>query len=342
MTEPRSSGSQPVVGVTILLPTFNRAEPLRETLSGLASVDYTGIDCEIVVIDNNSTDATPDVVKTFRDRLPVLYLRETRVGKNMALNKALRECALKDLVLFTDDDVTPDRNWLQQVVEISERWPEIGVFGGRIDVSWPGEKPDWAEAEWIRAFGYSAHDLGDREARYEGLACPFGPNFWVRKQVLSAVPAFDEDLGPRPTNRLMGGETAFLLRLKTRGFNALYSPFARVQHRIAAQECRIPALRRRGYRFGRAQTRLHGWNWPEVYGRNRVIWAAAIAADYSYTALRLLWGFAQRNPRANCETTVDAMIRFGRLNETVALFWQLRAEPPVVPSGERRPRDIRE
>jgi glycosyltransferase involved in cell wall biosynthesis len=319
--------------VTILLPTFNRAEPLRETLAALSAVDYSGIDWEIVVIDNNSSDHTPEVVKSFQGHLPICYLRETRPGKNSALNKALRECSLKHIVVFTDDDVTPDRDWLKQIVQISARWPDIAIFGGRVDVRWPGERPEWASTDWIQAIGFSQHDLGDREVFYDARACPFGPNYWVRKEVFRTVSEFDENLGPRPANRLMGGETVFLLELQSRGFEALYSPLARVQHRIAPQECCISALRRRGYRFGRAQARLHGWTREETHRKSAVLWAAVILADYVYTTCRLLCGLVQRTPRANCEWTVDAMIRFGRLNETVGLFWRQPRSHPV--SGER-------
>jgi len=312
---------EPAAGITILIPTFNRAEPLRETLSALTALDYSGVDCEIVVIDNNSTDATAAVVKSFQGRMPLVYLHETRQGKNPALNKALRECTLKDIVVFTDDDVTPDPYWLQQIAQVCARWPEIAVFGGRIEVQWPVDRPEWAEGDWILAFGYSRHDLGDREVAYEGLECPLGPNFWVRKDVFATVPWFDEEMGPRPTNRMMAGETAFLLNLRSRGFIALYTPLASVKHRVTARECQLTSLRRRAYRLGRAQARLHGWSWQETYRKSKVLWATTIAADYVYSSGRLMWGFVQPDPRSNCYQTVDAMVRIGRLNETLSLLW---------------------
>ena len=102
------------LGITVLIPTYNRARVLGETLEALTRVDRNGIDCSIVVIDNNSTDNTHEIAAEYAAKLPLSYLKETRPGKNCALNKALRECELKDIVVFTDDDVTPTQNWLQE------------------------------------------------------------------------------------------------------------------------------------------------------------------------------------------------------------------------------------
>ena len=94
-------------GITVLIPTYNRAKVLGETLEALTRVDRDGIDCSIVVIDNNSNDNTREIAAEYAAKLPLSYLKEVRPGKNCALNKALRECELKDIVVFTDDDVTP-------------------------------------------------------------------------------------------------------------------------------------------------------------------------------------------------------------------------------------------
>ena len=243
----------------------------------------------------------------------------------------MRESTLKELVVFTDDDVTPEPDWLEQIVCISARRPDVSVFGGKVHVKWPaGKRPEWAEAEWVQALGYSHHDLGESEMFYTGDACPFGPNFWIRREVLALVPGYDEALGPRPSGRLIGGETDFLLKLRSRGFQALYTPLAKVTHRIAAKECSMPVLRRRGYAFGRGQVRLHGCPRQRVYRRNKWLWASMMPLDYLYTSCRLLAGFMRRTPPRRCEATVDAMIRFGRLDESMALFRNDSRRAPVT------------
>jgi len=51
-----------MVGVSVLIPTYNRADVLDRTLKDLRQVDRTRIDAEIVLIDNDSTDNTPAIV----------------------------------------------------------------------------------------------------------------------------------------------------------------------------------------------------------------------------------------------------------------------------------------
>ena len=307
--------------ISVLIPTYNRAAVLQQTLEAMFALDREDLDCDFVIIDNNSTDSTIQVVSSYKLRLPLTYMKEPRPGKNCALNKALREHPMRDIVVFSDDDVTPDKDWLQQIISSTRRWPEISVFGGRVEVKWPNdEQPGWAVADWIKAMGYSQHHLGDSETLYTPPACPFGPNFWVRKTVFEKLPLFDETIGPRPTNRIIGSETSFLMALQRRGFRMLYYPLAQVQHRILSTECAIPALRRRGYRFGRGQVKLFGWHRRDRYVKSKVFWIIILLADYLYTSARYIFGLVHKNPRRNCEITVDSMIRFGSLYQTFKEF----------------------
>src|SRR5262245_46492727 len=126
-----------MVGVSILIPTHNRADVLDGTLEAFHRVDRTGMNVEIIVIDNNSGDHTVDVVASHQRELPLTYLREFHPGKSCALNRALRDCQLKDIVVFTDDDVAPASDWLQEIASATSRWPDVSVFGGRVRVQWP-------------------------------------------------------------------------------------------------------------------------------------------------------------------------------------------------------------
>jgi glycosyltransferase involved in cell wall biosynthesis len=56
-------------GITVLIATYNRAAMLNETLEALTRVDRTGIDCSIVVIDNNSSDSPAEIVKEYGTKI---------------------------------------------------------------------------------------------------------------------------------------------------------------------------------------------------------------------------------------------------------------------------------
>ena len=94
--------------ITILMSTFNRADALRSTLEAMCHLRTKAMSVDLVVVDNASTDGTPRVLRDFAERLPLRSLHETRPGKSNALNRALETAPPGDIVLFTNDDVTPD------------------------------------------------------------------------------------------------------------------------------------------------------------------------------------------------------------------------------------------
>ena len=131
--------------ISVIMPTYNRADMLRETLEGLCKLDLKGIDAEFIVIDNNSTDSTANVVADFSECLPLKYLFEEKNGKNHAITKGL-ECVEGSLLVFTDDDITPVKDWLQVYVSGAERWPEHVLFAGPVATTPPpGVDPDLAK-----------------------------------------------------------------------------------------------------------------------------------------------------------------------------------------------------
>ena len=153
--------------ITVIIATYNRAAVLSETLEHMTKLDRRGIDAEIVVVDNNSTDNTKQVVEGFYARLPIRYLFEKKPGQNCARNRALKEAALGKIVVFTDDDIVPQRNWLQAIVSVARRWAEYSVFGGKIYIIWPiVQIPEWTKASGIRGLAFAEHDYAESECEY--------------------------------------------------------------------------------------------------------------------------------------------------------------------------------
>ena len=70
-------------------------------------MDTTGLDWEVVLVDNAGNDETASIARTFFSSLPVKLLVEKTPGKNNALNTAL-DHASGELFIFTDDDIIPD------------------------------------------------------------------------------------------------------------------------------------------------------------------------------------------------------------------------------------------
>jgi len=102
--------------VSIIVPTYNEANLVKQKLDNIASQDYPKDLVEIIVVDSASTDGTPEVVKEWitghRDVEAKLIEENVRRGKAHALNKAL-EVTMGDVVVITDVDSTwPSRDTL--------------------------------------------------------------------------------------------------------------------------------------------------------------------------------------------------------------------------------------
>ena len=270
--------------ITVLAPTHSRSGILRETLDQFTRLDRDGLNVEFVIVDNNSSDDTADVIKSFVDRLPIRCVFEPEPGKNRALNRGLREAELGQIILFTDDDVNPDKDWLHAVKRTCDKWPQYNVFGGKIDVLWPSKDvPRWAQAPFIIDFGFAHHDYAPQDEPYRDGDYPFGPNYWVRRDVLDGGRRFNEDIGPHPTNRILGDETLFMKELRADGHKLLYSPTAVVQHRIQVENFSEPGIKRRAATLGRGGPIVGGLCHQEMLATHPLRWKLRrIAALWYY------------------------------------------------------------
>lgn len=308
--------------LTVLMPTFNRASVLRTTLEALRHVRVGDLSVEIVVIDNGSSDETQAVLREFSSQLPLRQIYEPKPGKCNALNRALRESTLGDIVLFTDDDVTPDPSWFEAVVATCQRWPQHAVFGGRIDPGWPKgvPVPFWAADKGVQLIAFSAHHMSDREGPYRADADPFGPNFWVRREALSGL-TFRADLGPHPTRRTLGDETEFLRQLRSKGFSPIYTPSSRVIHRIEPERTTDLAIYRRAFQNGRGNVHVLGMPEAALLDKSPAAWHLRIASNVTVGALQLLAAALEPDEKQRFSKLFNRCFTFSRNLE--ALRWSL-------------------
>jgi glycosyltransferase involved in cell wall biosynthesis len=254
-----------MISASVYIATYNRASMLAETLEAMTRVDRAGLNVEWVVINNNCTDLTDEVVESFKGRLPIRLVHESEPGKNRALNRGLEDHAIPDIAVFTDDDVSPDVGWLQDIVKSCASWPDHDVFGGKIRPLWPGGvKPAWITQPWLLSIGFAWHDLGNEEKPYPPGIYPFGPNFWVRGEIFRKGIRFRESIGPVGNTRIMGSETSFLKDLDNLGHHMVYCPNAALDHRIKESDYDMDVLMRRMISYGRGRARIHGVNYRNL------------------------------------------------------------------------------
>src|SRR3954452_15122427 len=109
---PMNSSASPVCA-SVVIPTFNRARLLGETLDRIAQLRPSLAAWDVIVVDNNSTDETRASVEQRQESFPVPlhYVFEPRQGRSWALNAGV-EASAAPILVFTDDDVLVGDEWL--------------------------------------------------------------------------------------------------------------------------------------------------------------------------------------------------------------------------------------
>ena len=216
--------------LTVAICTWNRSALLRKTLEQLTHLrPVDGCEWELIVVDNNSTDDTPRVVSEFISRLPIRSLREPSPGKSNAANLAVRE-ARGEYMLWTDDDVLVDPDWMRAYVAAFRRFPDADVFGGLVNPWFEGTPPRWLMDGFKCVESvYAALDL-----RRPGGAAdyyPVGANMAIKRSAHLRHP-FNPRIGPQPGSNIRGEEWLLVRDLRNEGSEVIWVPEAKVKHFI--------------------------------------------------------------------------------------------------------------
>ena len=273
--------------LTVAIATWNRADLLRQTLEGLERMAVPdGVNWHLLVCDNASTDHTRQTVESFADRLPVRYLHEPTQGKSYALNHLLAEArTLGQWVLFTDDDVLVEPDWMQQYVTAMRRYPDAACFGGPM-LPWV-QKPLRGRASFLTREYPGVYALLNVEKDTpiedpEHLA--YGANMALR---LDAVPeqGFDVNLGPKAGGRVDGEDVGMIRAILDAGHTGWLLAGAKVRHYVHPSRLTLRYFWKWQMFIGRAAAHNRGGPQPGKFG---VAWWAwkEFARRLSVAALR--------------------------------------------------------
>jgi L-malate glycosyltransferase len=240
--------------LTVVFATRNGMRTLPIVLDGYLRLQPPAGGWKLIVVDNGSTDRSQEIITSFHDRLPLTYLSEEKLGKNMALNAALTHVE-GDLVVLTDDDTIPLPNWLVSMRSAADAQPTCAIFGGVILPRWEITPPDWVVkwVPWEPAFALTSPSLQEGPLEPHWVT---GANMAVRADVFDKGFRFDPTIGPQGANYAMGSETEFVRRLVRHGYAAWHVRNAKVEHIIRDFQMTSSWILRRAIRLGRGVYRI--------------------------------------------------------------------------------------
>jgi glycosyltransferase involved in cell wall biosynthesis len=243
--------------ISICICTYNRSEGLRRTLDSLAGQKNINLGTiEVLIVDNNCTDNTANVVDLFREKLPLRRVTEIQQGLAHARNRAVAEFQ-GDVLIFTDDDVRLEPGWLAAYQDAIRRFPDADYFGGRILPDWGQEKkPRWIKDTPLPlidgALVWFNHGTETRPVETSEQT-PWGASFAIRRRLFEKIGLFRRDLGTGGSGLGRGEETEFLMRARDAGAHGVYVGEAVCFHAYDPRRFTLAAL----YRYGIACGRSH-------------------------------------------------------------------------------------
>ena len=206
-----------IQGISVIITTRNRAPTLRGALQDILQQENEGVSHEVIIVDNNSTDETFEVVSSFQRHSPKLrYVFEEKVGISFGRNAGIQSSQF-DIIAFTDDDVRVANDWLATIHRRLLADPEIDCVGGKVLPNWRTEPPRWLDKEhwWPLALV----DWGD-EAFYTNAERPLclpTANCAFRREVFENLGDFSPSYSGREDHELF-------LRFWQAGRIGLYAP----------------------------------------------------------------------------------------------------------------------
>ena len=267
--------------ISVVLCTYNRAQSLGKTIESVVEQTMPpSLEWELLVVDNNSSDETRQVVEDFQRRYPkrIRYLFEAQQGISYARNTGVH-AGQGEIFAFIDDDETADPDWLQNLTAnlFSGGW--IGA-GGRVVPQWNGYRPRWVSSK--NSFICGPLAMFDPDTQGDQLTePPFGANMAFRREVFDLYAGFRTDLGRSGKGLLSGADTEFGRRVMAAGARLRYEPTAVTHHPVDKARVKKMYFLIWWFNKGRSDVREYG---VQPHRRSflgiplRLFWCSAVEA----------------------------------------------------------------
>ena len=229
-------------GVTILICTYNGAQRLPVTLRYIAAQEIpTTIACELIVVDNASTDQSAAIInkewKQYNTSIELRVITELRPGLTYARETGFTQAQYNYIILCDDDNwLAPD--YVHKAFTNMEQYQHIGILGGNGRFVYEMPAPGWLLACNLYAGGPQARESGEIADQFV-----YGAGAVLRKTAYEDICArgFVSALPDRQGHQLSsGGDYELCYALALAGYSIWYDASMHFDHFITANRLNLP------------------------------------------------------------------------------------------------------
>ena len=240
--------------LSIVICSYNRAQYIGDALDSLYKQTTSLSDFEVMLVDNNSTDGTPEVYKSWREIHPegnFQYLTEHQQGASFARNTGAAH-AKTGWLCFMDDDAVAFPDFVANIIKHTQEKPTIVGFGGKIIPKYIPEKPVWMSyyvSSLVGNFDYSPVPCAFKKGKY-----PLESNMVIKKSVFDQIGGFNTTLpGVMGTLRIGGEGKELFYKVIGLGEEIYYDPNIIVYHVVETNKLTKEYLYRVASGIGRGE-----------------------------------------------------------------------------------------
>lgn len=244
-------------GISVIVCCYNSAKRLPETLDHLIRQKINGIDWEIIVVDNASTDSTTETAKKIlSDAAPSVSYKvigEPEPGLINARNRGFANSSF-EFVLFCDDDNWLSETYLQTAFNLMSSNLNMGILGGCGEAVFEESKPDWFDDCRIN---FAVGDQAPEQLNIDlvKLEHVYGAGFMIRRRLFDELETgnFRSLLSGRKGNQLISGEDSELCWVAQQlGYEIWYYRKLHFKHLMTKGRMKWGYIKKLYFGFGRA------------------------------------------------------------------------------------------
>lgn len=231
---------------------------LGKTIESLKSQKVK--DFEILIVDNSLDTNESRNIKEISQIYGVRYVKEQNEGLHNARNRGVLE-AKYDIIVFTDDDVIVDENFVVNLTEPFHKFKKVGAVGGKVIPIFESEIPP--HMRYLKHSYLSVLDWGDEIKEVPHIN---GNNMAILKKAYIDAGGANPELFQNESNIWKGGdgESGLCRKLIKNGWKIIYTPHAVVKHFIPEKRMTVEYLKRHAFMHGiqMSYSKFFGGNFP--------------------------------------------------------------------------------